>query len=552
MKRFFVLGLSLILAVLLSTGVLAATDYPVTVTNGYGGGYYMAGDEVAVVAMSPMGCTAFDKWVVVSGNVTLADETASVATFTMPDDEVTLEATYKEYHADVSRASCAFRGTCADCGQEVGELGDHWYVEEAWGYRQADGHAHLCEFCYAHTTPIPHTYDDNGVCTDPACRYVWTAPLYIGGVAMEDGDYLAVGATEVSSSRPAGGYAWLEVQDSGAVQLTLHDFSYTGRGRGVDANDYAAISSKNSMTVLLEGDNTICGTSEEYGWDYGIFGSGNIEIRGDADASLQVTADEMALCAAGELTVSGGAKVTFVGQEEYAVNANSIDFDWETYYIYASRDADGSTRENFYLSGLSNYKYLRLGSSYRLDITVLPEGSGTVTGAGDYAVGSTVTVTATPAENFVFVNWSGTGDRVLTTDKSYTFGIMDDTVLYANFKAHTHNWSTDWVASATHHWHICESADCDILDDALKNGYGKHIFVDGRCICGITTEDAPFNYIGDVDKNSKVDTSDLVALMKHIVGAATVAAPENGDINSDGVLDILDIILLLRHLAAAK
>jgi len=45
MKRFFVLGLSLILAVLLSTGVLAATDYPVTVTNGYGGGYYMAVDE---------------------------------------------------------------------------------------------------------------------------------------------------------------------------------------------------------------------------------------------------------------------------------------------------------------------------------------------------------------------------------------------------------------------------------------------------------------------------------------------------------------------------
>ena len=42
---------------------------------------------------------------------------------------------------------------------------------------------------------------------------VWIVPkpeIYVGGVGMYDGDYLAVGATATQTTKPSGGYAYYE------------------------------------------------------------------------------------------------------------------------------------------------------------------------------------------------------------------------------------------------------------------------------------------------------------------------------------------------------
>ena len=59
--------------------------------------------------------------------------------------------------------------------------------------------------------------------------------------------------------------------------------------------------------------------------------------------------------------------------------------------------------------------------------------NGTVTGAGEYTHGAEVTLTATPAEGYEFVNWTA-GKTVVSTENPYKFTVTADVALVANFK----------------------------------------------------------------------------------------------------------------------
>ena len=86
-----------------NTEIPALRDYAVTVTGGtatVAAGTSitraMEGVEVTVTADAPETGKAFDKWVVKAGGVTLANETSATTTFTMPGNDVKIEATYKD------------------------------------------------------------------------------------------------------------------------------------------------------------------------------------------------------------------------------------------------------------------------------------------------------------------------------------------------------------------------------------------------------------------------------------------------------------------------
>ena len=86
-----------------NTEIPALRDYAVTVTGGTatvaaGTSITRAteGVEVTVTADAPETGKAFDKWVVKAGGVTLANETSATTTFTMPGNDVRIEATYKD------------------------------------------------------------------------------------------------------------------------------------------------------------------------------------------------------------------------------------------------------------------------------------------------------------------------------------------------------------------------------------------------------------------------------------------------------------------------
>lgn len=63
-----------------------------------------------------------------------------------------------------------------------------------------------------------------------------------------------------------------------------------------------------------------------------------------------------------------------------------------------------------------------------------------------------------------------------------------------------HSWSDAWMHDATHHWHDCENANCDVTENSGKSGYAAHSGGTANCtqqavctICGTA--------YGDLDAN---------------------------------------------------
>jgi len=70
---------------------------------------------------------------------------------------------------------------------------------------------------------------------------------------------------------------------------------------------------------------------------------------------------------------------------------------------------------------------------YEVDLSVNPEASGTVDGAGSYEEGTEITISAEAEEGFVFVNWTE-DDEEITDSAEYDFTVTTDRNLTANFE----------------------------------------------------------------------------------------------------------------------
>ncbi len=70
--------------------------------------------------------------------------------------------------------------------------------------------------------------------------------------------------------------------------------------------------------------------------------------------------------------------------------------------------------------------------SYFLALSAVPQEGGNLSGSGTYSSGSTVTITATPAEGYDFVRWIEAGSEI-STSRNYIFKIYKDRSLEAVF-----------------------------------------------------------------------------------------------------------------------
>ena len=73
------------------------------------------------------------------------------------------------------------------------------------------------------------------------------------------------------------------------------------------------------------------------------------------------------------------------------------------------------------------------GTIYNITATANPTNGGSITGAGSYQNGATVTLTATPASGYEFISWTENGTAV-STQLTYAFITMRDRSLVANFQ----------------------------------------------------------------------------------------------------------------------
>ena len=155
----------------------AATGYTVTVIKGTAS--VAAGtpvtDKIAqntvvtVTADAPETGKVFGKWVVLEGNVTLADATKATTTFTMPGNDVKIEATYKDAppsHTHSYGTDWKYDDTnhwheceCGDKADIAAHSASEWIVDTA-ATETADGAKHKeCTVCkkVLETAPIPAT-----------------------------------------------------------------------------------------------------------------------------------------------------------------------------------------------------------------------------------------------------------------------------------------------------------------------------------------------------------------------------------------------------------
>ena len=84
---------------------------------------------------------------------------------------------------------------------------------------------------------------------------------------------------------------------------------------------------------------------------------------------------------------------------------------------------------------------------------VSPEGGGSVTGGGNYAKGSQVTLAAKPEDGHHFSGWYENDAKIEDAKENYTFIADNDRTLTAKFEQHTSG--ADWNSDDTYHWKEC-------------------------------------------------------------------------------------------------
>ena len=89
--------------------------------------------------------------------------------------------------------------------------------------------------------------------------------------------------------------------------------------------------------------------------------------------------------------------------------------------------------EIYGLIGIEEPYEVQFASIYTISANVSPESAGTVTGTGEYLVGTDVTLTATANEGYSFNNWTLDGE-VVSTESSYSFTVTNTMNFIANFK----------------------------------------------------------------------------------------------------------------------
>ena len=81
--------------------------------------------------------------------------------------------------------------------------------------------------------------------------------VFVGNVGLADGEYLAAGSSVPTTTKPVGAYAYAALTSNGKVNLTLHDFTYSGHGTFVSQSIASGIYSDKYLTLIPEGTSTV-------------------------------------------------------------------------------------------------------------------------------------------------------------------------------------------------------------------------------------------------------------------------------------------------------
>ena len=114
------------------------TKYTVTITNGTGDGQYAKGETVTITADAPAAGKKFKEWTA-TGGVTFADGKSATTTFIMPEQAVTVAATYENISSG-SGSSGSGSSSGGGSSSDSTSVTAHWSENSTnWTYTKSDG-----------------------------------------------------------------------------------------------------------------------------------------------------------------------------------------------------------------------------------------------------------------------------------------------------------------------------------------------------------------------------------------------------------------------------
>ena len=264
--------------------------------------------------------------------------------------------------------------------------------------------------------------------------------------------------------------------------LTLNDLDIRTNNKGIwwEYNNSGAY----DLTIdLLEGTtNTVTNTAgAAIVGDSGFSSGPSLIIKGSG--TLNVSGSTSGIWVWQNVTIQGGAKVNATGETKYGI-CNNSSAGTITMKENAQVTATGAT----YGIGYDNY-------DHNANIPVIQGGTVTITG-GTAAVrvenGSTE---SSPDLSGYTVCRVIVGDTAPGTDWNNTTPLSDYKYIKIEPTTHTHSWSDTWNYDETYHWHNCGNNDCYVTVDSSKKGYGEHAYdnaADTDCnTCGYTRTVTP-------------------------------------------------------------
>uniref|UniRef100_UPI003594198F beta strand repeat-containing protein n=1 Tax=Acetobacterium sp. TaxID=1872094 RepID=UPI003594198F len=133
----------------------------------------------------------------------------------------------------------------------------------------------------------------------------------------------------------------------------------------------------------------------------------------------------VAVASDGNGTVSGGGNVANGTQVTLTATPNA-GYKFSQWTDQNNAVVGTSATLNVTVTDNVNYTASFVPDTVEIQVSATPTGGGTVSGAGTYISGDAVTLTATPAAGFTFVNWINTESQaVVSNDASYAFTASD-------------------------------------------------------------------------------------------------------------------------------
>ncbi len=152
--------------------------------------------------------------------------------------------------------------------------------------------------------------------------------IWVGGVELASGEYLATGATEATATAPADNYAYYK---DGV--LTLKNYEYSGSGHEVSDSWYA-VYSDGELEIHLVGNNEIAVAGNASSYYAAVHVTADLSITAEDNAAWYITSEDGdGIYSYGDVTINGG--YIYIDAYEDGIDAGSLFVNGGEVGIYA-------------------------------------------------------------------------------------------------------------------------------------------------------------------------------------------------------------------------